>query len=229
MRKFSAKWVPKCLNVDQKRQRCQSSEQHLEFFRRDPNDFLSRLVTTDETWLYHYDSETKQQSMDWRLSGSLDPQKFRVQKSAGKFLASIFGIKTVSSWLLIFQSAELSTHSITYLCWCNWKTFWRKNASGRSPRLSCSCTRIPRLTRHFQPRRNWSTWTSSVLITHLILRIWLRRTTTCSLGWKQLKVRHFSSDAEVNTVAETWLDGQISGFFFLGGGVAYIITIPKTI
>ena len=41
MRKLSAKWVPKCLNTDQKRQRCQSSEQLLEFFRRDPNDFLS--------------------------------------------------------------------------------------------------------------------------------------------------------------------------------------------
>ena len=40
MRKLSAKWVPKCLNADQKRQRCQSSEQLLEFFRRDPNDFL---------------------------------------------------------------------------------------------------------------------------------------------------------------------------------------------
>jgi len=32
MRKLSAKWVPKCLNADQKRQRCQSSEQYLEFF-----------------------------------------------------------------------------------------------------------------------------------------------------------------------------------------------------
>jgi hypothetical protein len=42
MEKFSAKWVPKCLNADQKRQRCQSSEQLLEFFRLDPNDFLSR-------------------------------------------------------------------------------------------------------------------------------------------------------------------------------------------
>ena len=55
MRKLSTKWVPKCLNADHKRQRCQSSEQILEFFRRDPNDFLSRLVTMDETWLYHYD------------------------------------------------------------------------------------------------------------------------------------------------------------------------------
>jgi len=31
---------------------------------------------------------------------------------------------------------------------------------------------------------------------------------------KQLKVRHFSSDAEVIAAAETWLDGQPSDFFF---------------
>jgi len=41
MQKLSAKWVQKCLNADQKRQRRQSSEQHLEIFQRDPNDFLS--------------------------------------------------------------------------------------------------------------------------------------------------------------------------------------------
>jgi len=61
MRKRSTKWVPKCLNAKQKRQRCQSSEQILEYFRHSPNDFLSRLVTVDETWLHHYDPETKQQ------------------------------------------------------------------------------------------------------------------------------------------------------------------------
>ena len=67
-------------------------------------------------------------------------------------------------------------------------------------------------------RRNWLTWASTVLITHPILRIWPRWTTTCSLGWKkQLKGRHFSSDAEVIAVAETWLDGQPSDFLFLSG------------
>jgi len=44
MRKLSAKWVPKCLNVDKKCQRCQSSEQHLKFFWHDPNDFLSGAI-----------------------------------------------------------------------------------------------------------------------------------------------------------------------------------------
>jgi len=44
----------------------------------------------DETWLYHYDPETKQQSMAWRHSGSPRPKKFRVQTFAGKVLAPIF-------------------------------------------------------------------------------------------------------------------------------------------
>jgi len=87
MRTLSVKWVPKYLNVDQKRQRCQSSEQYLEFFQRDQNDFLSRLVTMDETWLYHYDPETKQQSMEWKHSGSPPSKKFGVQKFTVKFLA----------------------------------------------------------------------------------------------------------------------------------------------
>ena len=34
---------------------------------------------------------------------------------------------------------------------------------------------------------------------------------------KQLKGRHFSSDAEVIAAAETWLDGQPSDFFFFTG------------
>jgi len=44
----------------------------------------------DETKLYHYQPKTKQQSVEWRHSGSPHPNKFRVQKSAEKFLASIF-------------------------------------------------------------------------------------------------------------------------------------------
>jgi hypothetical protein len=88
---------------------------------------------------------------------------------------------------------------------------------GRSPRGSCSCTTIPRLTGHLQPTTNWSTWASSVLITHPVLRIWPRRTTTCF--WteqKTIKGHHFSSDTKVIAALETWLDGHsecfLSGF-----------------
>jgi len=57
----------------------------------------------------------------------------------------------------------------------------KRRGAGRSPKVSCSCTTLPRLTGHLQPRRNWPTWASIVLITHPILRIWPRRTTTCFL------------------------------------------------
>jgi len=82
MRKLSTKWVLKCLNMDQKHQQCHSSEQLLEFFFwHEPNDFLSRLVIMDETWLYYYDPETKQQSMEWWHSGSPRPKNFWVCKN----------------------------------------------------------------------------------------------------------------------------------------------------
>jgi len=107
MRKLSAKWVPKCPNAYQKRQRCQSFAQLLEFFRRDPNDFLPRLVTMDETWLYHYDPETKQQSMEWRHSGLPRPKNSECKNLLGKLTPRFFGIKTASPSLIIFQRAKL--------------------------------------------------------------------------------------------------------------------------
>ena len=89
MRKLSAKWVPKYLNADLKRQRCQSSEQLLEFFRRDPSDFLSRLVTMEETWLYHYDPETS--NNQWRGGIAAHPApKIQSAKIRWKIFASIF-------------------------------------------------------------------------------------------------------------------------------------------
>jgi len=50
----------------------------------------------------------------------------------------------------------------------------------------CSCTTMPRLTGYLQPRRNWPTWASSVLITHPILWIWPRQAASCSLDWKNI-------------------------------------------
>ena len=125
----------------------------------------------------------KATSMEWRHSSSPHPKKFRVQKSVGKVLALIFWDQD-SILLIDYVPNGQTTRSTTHLCWCNWRTFWRKNAAGRSPRGSCSCTTMPQLTGHLQPRRNWPTWASNVLITHPILRIWPCWTTTCSLDRK---------------------------------------------
>jgi len=145
----------------------------------------ARLVTMDEAWLYHYDPETKQQSMEWQHSASPRPQKFRVQKSTGKVLASIFWDQDgflLTDYLPKGQTINAEYYSSLPV---KLKDIWRKNSAGSSWRESCSCTTMLRLTGHLQARRNWPTWASSVLITHPILRIWPRRTTTCSLDWKK--------------------------------------------
>ena len=112
------------------------------------------------------------------------PKNSECKNPLEKFSPRFSGIKMAYSSLIIFQRAKLSTQSITHLCWCNWRMFGRKNAVGRSPKGSCSCTTMPRLIGHLQTKRNWSTWASSVLIIHPILRIWPSLTTICSLDWK---------------------------------------------
>ena len=141
----------------------------------------ARVVIMDETWLYHYDPETKQRSVERGNNASPRPQKFRVQKSSGKVLVSIFrdqdGIFLVD-YLPKGQTINAEYYSFLLV---QLKDILKENAAERSPRGSCSCTTMPRLTEHLQPRRKWPIWASSILITHPNLRIWPRRTTTCSL------------------------------------------------
>jgi len=153
----------------------------LEFFRRDPDDFLLRLVTMEETWLYHHDPETKQQSVDLRRRGSPRPKIFRVQKSAGKFLASKFCDQ--GGILLIDYLPKVQTINAKYYLslLVQLNDILKEKLRGNLNKGACSCMTMPRLTGHLQPRKNWPTWASIVLITHPILRIWPRRTTTCSL------------------------------------------------
>ena len=111
----------------------------------------------DETCLYHYDPERKQQIMEWRHSGSPHPEKFRVQKSAGKFLASIFwdqdGIILIDLIDYIPKGQTINAEYYSSLL-VQKKDILMEKRSGNLPKLSCSCTTMPRLTGYLQPRRN---------------------------------------------------------------------------
>ena len=77
MSKVSARWVPRNLSTQDRQHRLHSSRELLSIYESDPEDFLARLVTGDETWLYQWDPETKQQSMQWRHSGSPPSEKMQ--------------------------------------------------------------------------------------------------------------------------------------------------------
>jgi len=74
MRRIAAKFVPRLLKNDQQDHQVQVCTELQKAVRNDPN-FLSRVVTGDESWLYNYDPETKQQSSQWKTLYSPQPKK----------------------------------------------------------------------------------------------------------------------------------------------------------
>ena len=90
MSKVAAVWVVRNLSPEQKAKRVENSNSNLMRYCDGPQDFESRVVTEDETWLGYYDPETKQQSMQWKTVNEPRPQKFKKQRSAGKVMLTVF-------------------------------------------------------------------------------------------------------------------------------------------
>ena len=62
MSKVSARWVPRLLTPNQKEQKADSCKVLIDLESKDTR-FFDRIVTMDETWIYHFDPEIKSSSM----------------------------------------------------------------------------------------------------------------------------------------------------------------------
>ena len=74
IKRVAAEFVPKLLNFQQKKHRATIAEQMLTDFADDP-ELLKRVITGDETWLYGYDIEMKDQLPQWKFSEEPKPKK----------------------------------------------------------------------------------------------------------------------------------------------------------
>ena len=90
MCKLTARRVPKSLSDEQMATRTSVCSALLKWFRSKEDNFLSCLVTVDETWVHYYEPENKAQSCQWVGPGSPRPKKFKMQPSAGKVMATVF-------------------------------------------------------------------------------------------------------------------------------------------
>ena len=89
MRKLTACWVPKSLSDEQMATRASVCSTLLKRFRS-KDDFLSRPVTVNETWVHFYEQKNKAGSRQWVGSGYPRPKKFKAQPSIGKVIATVF-------------------------------------------------------------------------------------------------------------------------------------------
>lgn len=90
MRKLCAKLIPRVLTAEQKQHRVATCQDLLERTEREGTDWMSRIVTGDESWVFEYDPETKRQSAEWVAEGSSRPKKARMSKSKVKSLLICF-------------------------------------------------------------------------------------------------------------------------------------------
>ena len=90
MHKVSVGWIPRLSTPFQVREHVECSRMNLEMCQVDESMFFKRLITQHETWVHHYDPETKSQSMQWKHLDSPPPKKARVQPSAGKIMLTVF-------------------------------------------------------------------------------------------------------------------------------------------
>ncbi|XP_023723171.1 uncharacterized protein LOC111873039 [Cryptotermes secundus] len=68
-RKVSCRWVPKLLDNLNKAKRMMSL-QHLQHYSEEGERFLDLTAIGDETWVFHFTPESKEQSMVWKHPSS---------------------------------------------------------------------------------------------------------------------------------------------------------------
>ena len=117
MHKLTAHWVPKSLSDEQMATRASVYSALLKRFRSKEDDFLSRLVTEEETWVHYYEPENKAQSRQSVGPGSPRPKKLKMQPSAGKVMAIVFW--DAQGVIMLDFLAKKSTITVAHYCLTN--------------------------------------------------------------------------------------------------------------
>jgi len=89
MQKICAKLVPKNLSVEQKANQLEICQDLLGRLEIKPN-FLDKVITGDESWVFDYDPETKRQSAERHTKSSPRPKKARMSRSWVKIMIIVF-------------------------------------------------------------------------------------------------------------------------------------------
>ena len=89
MHHVAAKFVPRLMTSDQQAHRVQVCQDLLDHSEND-EEFLSKIITRDESCVYGYDVETKIPSSQWTSKTFPKPKKARQVRSKIKVLLTVF-------------------------------------------------------------------------------------------------------------------------------------------
>ncbi|CAF4844368.1 unnamed protein product [Rotaria sp. Silwood1] len=101
MTKVCSTCVPHLLTPLQRHERVEACEELLARYETEGNDFLSRIITGDESWFYYHQPESKQSPKQWKRADSPPPTTLKQEKSEQPVPAGTTITKTYYANLLI--------------------------------------------------------------------------------------------------------------------------------
>ena len=90
LRKICARWVPHVLTDEQKQSRVRLASQVIEKYDKCDPRHLEEIVTGDETWIYHFQPDSKAKNRVWVSSEGDRPVIVHHSKTFSRMLYAIF-------------------------------------------------------------------------------------------------------------------------------------------
>lgn len=101
--KVCARWVPRLLTPVQKSFRVETCSELLAIYSANSDNVLSRIVTGDETWIHHWDSDTKRSQCSGSTPTHRHPGSFALSRRLEKSWPQYSGIAKVCCWWITFH------------------------------------------------------------------------------------------------------------------------------
>lgn len=94
VRKLVCRWIPHLLSDDHKAARVRWCKKTIQRFNRGDSNHVYDIISGDESWIYAYDPDSKQQSTVWVFQDEPKPTKVVRSRSTSKKMVATFVAKT---------------------------------------------------------------------------------------------------------------------------------------
>lgn len=117
VRKVCSRWIPHNLTIAQKKARVDWCKEILKKFNRGASKDVYKIVTGDESWIYAYEPETKQQSTVWVFQNEQNPTKvIRARSTSKQMIACFFGITGHVATVPLEERRTVNSEWYTTIC-----------------------------------------------------------------------------------------------------------------
>lgn len=127
VKKVCSRWIPHNLTIAQKEARVKWCKEMLKKYNRGTSKAIYNIVTGDESWIYAYEPETKQQSTVWVFQNEPNPTKVVRGRSVLKQMVATFF--TINGHIATIPLIERRTVNSAWYCTIGLPEVFRKMRS----------------------------------------------------------------------------------------------------